>query len=116
MALNRVVICGVNTAKLPNLTEDEKNALFDRIELPLFIVKSTYSEYVSEPENTDEKTAYVLAKKEILRQSEEALSSVQILAREERWESDGDVFTLYTDIDCIANIAKEVFIDTDGDK
>ena len=33
MALNRVVICGVNTAKLPNLTEDEKNALFDRIEL-----------------------------------------------------------------------------------
>ena len=28
MALNRVVICGVNTAKLPNLTEDEKNALF----------------------------------------------------------------------------------------
>ena len=32
MALNRVVICGVNTSKLPYLTEDEKNMLFDRME------------------------------------------------------------------------------------
>lgn len=32
MALNRVVICGVNTAKLPLLTEEEKNQLFDKIE------------------------------------------------------------------------------------
>ena len=32
MSLNRVVICGVNTSKLPNLTEDEKNKLFDRID------------------------------------------------------------------------------------
>lgn len=32
MALNKVVICGVNTAKLPLLTNDEKNALFIRIE------------------------------------------------------------------------------------
>ena len=106
----------ISYEKYDTIEEEKRICLFDRIELPLFIVKSTYSEYVSEPENTDEKTAYALAKKEILRQSEEALSSVQILAREERWESDGDVFTLYTDIDCIANIAKEVFIDTDGDK
>lgn len=32
MALNKVVICGVNTAKLPLLTNDEKNELFIRIE------------------------------------------------------------------------------------
>lgn len=32
MALNRVMICGVNTAKLPLLSEAEKNELFDRIE------------------------------------------------------------------------------------
>lgn len=32
MAGNRVVICGVNTSKLPYLTEDEKNKLFDRME------------------------------------------------------------------------------------
>ncbi len=32
MALNRVMICGVNTSKLPVLSEDEKNQLFDKIE------------------------------------------------------------------------------------
>ena len=32
MALNKVMICGVNTAKLPLLTNDEKNDLFIRIE------------------------------------------------------------------------------------
>lgn len=32
MALNKVVICGVNTAKLPLLTDKEKNELFERIE------------------------------------------------------------------------------------
>ena len=32
MALNKVVICGVNTAKLPLLTNDEKNKLFEKIE------------------------------------------------------------------------------------
>lgn len=32
MALNKVVICGVNTAKLPLLTNDEKNDLFIQIE------------------------------------------------------------------------------------
>lgn len=32
MAHNKVVICGVNTAKLPLLTNDEKNELFIRIE------------------------------------------------------------------------------------
>ena len=31
MALNKVEICGVNTAKLPLLSEQEKEALFVRI-------------------------------------------------------------------------------------
>ena len=31
MALSKVEICGVNTAKLPRLTEEEKELLFDRI-------------------------------------------------------------------------------------
>lgn len=106
----------ISYEKYDTIEEEKRICLFDRIELPLFIVKRTYSEYVTESADTDEKTAYMLAEKEILRQSGEALSSVQILAREESWESDGDVFVLYTDIDCIANIAKEVYIDTDGDK
>ncbi len=32
MALNKVVICGVNTAKLPLLTNEEKNELFVQVE------------------------------------------------------------------------------------
>ena len=31
MALNKVEICGVNTAKLPILNQDEKDALWERI-------------------------------------------------------------------------------------
>ena len=31
MALNKVELCGVNTAKLPTLTQEEKDALFIRI-------------------------------------------------------------------------------------
>ena len=32
MALNKVEICGVNTSKLPVLTNEEKDILFERIE------------------------------------------------------------------------------------
>lgn len=32
MALNKVYLCGVNTSKLPVLSEEEKKRLFDRIE------------------------------------------------------------------------------------
>ena len=42
MALNRVVICGVNTAKLPLLTDDEKDALFDRIEQGDMAARETF--------------------------------------------------------------------------
>ena len=31
MAVNKVMICGVNTAKLPLLSDEEKDALFERI-------------------------------------------------------------------------------------
>lgn len=31
MALNKVEICGVNTSRLPVLTNEEKEALFERI-------------------------------------------------------------------------------------
>ena len=31
MALNKVEICGVNTSKLPILTNDEKDMIFERI-------------------------------------------------------------------------------------
>ena len=42
MALNRVVICGVNTAKLPLLTDEEKDALFDRMEQGDMAARETF--------------------------------------------------------------------------
>ncbi len=42
MALNRVVICGVNTARLPLLTDKEKNELFDRIEQGDMAARETF--------------------------------------------------------------------------
>lgn len=42
MALNRVVICGVNTARLPLLTDKEKDELFDRIEQGDMAARETF--------------------------------------------------------------------------
>lgn len=42
MALNKVEICGVNTSTLPLLTNEEKEALFDRIEEGDFSAREQY--------------------------------------------------------------------------
>ena len=44
MALNKVEICGVNTAKLPILKEEEKDALFARIKQGDTAARETYIE------------------------------------------------------------------------
>ena len=66
MALNKVIICGVNTAKLPLLTDDEKNELFIRIERGdeqarerliegnLRLVLSVIQRFASSVENVDD--------------------------------------------------------------
>lgn len=66
MALNKVVICGVNTAKLPLLTNEEKNELFIRIEQGdkkareqliegnLRLVLSVIQRFASSTENADD--------------------------------------------------------------
>ena len=41
MALNKVEICGVNTAKLPVLTEEEKELLFEKIKQGRTGIKSS---------------------------------------------------------------------------
>ena len=37
MALNKVEICGVNTSRLPILSEEEKTELFRRIKQGIFL-------------------------------------------------------------------------------
>lgn len=66
MALNKVYLCGVNTSKLPVLSEEEKKRLFDRIEEGdararqqfiegnLRLVLSVVSRFNNSGENTDD--------------------------------------------------------------
>lgn len=106
----------ISYEKYDTIEEEKRICLFDRIELPVFVVKTTYSEYVGETERISEEKALLLARKELARQTEQTLSETQILAREERTEINDGILTLYADIDCIADITSEVFIETDGEK
>ena len=66
MALNKVEICGVNTSRLPVLTEDEKEFLFERIRKGdenarelyikgnLRLVLSVIKRFASSSENVDD--------------------------------------------------------------
>ena len=102
--------------KYDTIEEEKRLCLFDRVELPVFIIKTTYSEYVTETEKISEEQALSIAEKELAGQTEKTLSEAQILAREERTEINDGILTLYADIDCIADITSEIFIKTDGEK
>ena len=106
----------ISFEKYDTIEEEKRLCLFDRVELPVFIIKTTYSEYVTETEKISEEQALSIAEKELAGQTEKTLSEAQILAREERTEINDEVLTLYADIDCIADITSEIFIKTDGEK
>ncbi len=106
----------ISFEKYDTIEEEKRLCLFDRVELPVFIIKTTYSEYVTETEKISEEQALSIAEKELARQTEKTLSEAQILAREERTEINDGILTLYADIDCIADITSEIFIKTDGEK
>ena len=106
----------ISFEKYDTIEEEKRLCLFDRVELPVFIIKTTYSEYVTETEKISEEQALLIAEKELAGQTEKTLSEAQILAREERTEINDGILTLYADIDCIADITSEIFIKTDGEK
>lgn len=106
----------ISFEKYDTIVEEKRLCLFDRVELPVFIIKTTYSEYVTETEKISEEQALSIAEKELAGQTEKTLSEAQILAREERTEINDGILTLYADIDCIADITSEIFIKTDGEK
>ena len=106
----------ISFEKYDTIEEEKRLCLFDRVELPVFIIKTTYSEYVTETEKISEEQALSIAEKELAGQTEKTLSEAQILAREERTEIKDGILTLYADIDCIADITSEIFIKTDGEK
>ena len=106
----------ISFEKYDTIEEEKRLCLFDRVELPVFIIKTTYSESVTETEKISEEQALSIAEKELAGQTEKTLSEAQILAREERTEINDGILTLYADIDCIADITSEIFIKTDGEK
>ena len=106
----------ISFEKYDTIEEEKRLCLFDRVELPVFIIKTTYFEYVTETEKISEEQALSIAEKELAGQTEKTLSEAQILAREERTEINDGILTLYADIDCIADITSEIFIKTDGEK
>ena len=106
----------ISFEKYDTIEEEKRLCLFDRVELPVFIIKTTYSEYVTETEKISEEQALSIAEKELAGQTEKTLSEAQILAREEHTEINDGILTLYADIDCIADITSEIFIKTDGEK
>ena len=106
----------ISFEKYDTIEEEKRLCLFDRVELPVFIIKTAYSEYVTETEQTSEEQALSIAEKELAGQTEKTLSEAQILAREERTEINDGILTLYASIDCIADITSEIFIKTDGEK
>ena len=106
----------ISFEKYDTIEEEKRLCLFDRVEMPVFIIKTTYSEYVTETEKISEEQALSIAEKELAGQTEKTLSEAQILAREERTEINDGILTLYADIDCIADITSEIFIKTDGEK
>ena len=106
----------ISFEKYDTIEEEKRLCLFDRVELPVFIIKTTYSEYVTETEKISEEQALSIAEKELAGKTEKTLSEAQILAREERTEINDGILTLYADIDCIADITSEIFIKTDGEK
>ena len=106
----------ISFEKYDTIEEEKRLCLFDRVELPVFIIKTTYSEYVTETEKISEEQALSIAEKELAGQTEKTLSEAQILAREERTEINDGILTLHANIDCIADITSEIFIKTDGEK
>ena len=106
----------ISFEKYDTIEEEKRLCLFDRVELPVFIIKTTYSEYVTETEKISEEQALSIAEKELAGQTEKTLSEAQILAREERTEINDGILTLYANIDCIADITSEIFIKMDGEK
>ena len=98
----------ISFEKYDTIEEEKRLCLFDRVELPVFIIKTTYSEYVTETEKISEEQALSIAEKELAGQTEKTLSEAQILAREERTEINDGILTLYADIDCIADITSEI--------
>ena len=96
--------------KYDTIEEEKRVCLFGKIELPIFIRKTTYEEYEFKSVELTEEQAKDKAYRAILKQSEDELKDAQILNRYVSSELNQNEFRLNCDVECIADIAKEVII------
>ena len=96
--------------KYDTIETEKRVCLFGKIELPVFICEKTYKEYVLSPVELNEAQAEEKAYRMILEQSAEDLKDAQILNRYVSSGLIGEELVLSCDVECIADIAKEVII------
>lgn len=103
----------ISYEKYDTIEVEKRFCLFGIVELPIFIKTLTISEYTLTPAQRTEGEAIKLAYRDILAQSEGDLSGAQVLARYQDVTVSDGVLHMHCDIECIADIAKEVIIETD---
>ena len=96
--------------KYDTIETEKRVCLFGKIELPVFICEKTHKEYVLSPVVLNEAQAKEKAYRMILEQSSEDLKDAQILNRYVSSELTAEELVLSCDVECIADIAKEVII------
>lgn len=98
--------------KYDTIVNEKKLYLFGIIELPVFIVTETYTEYKEVPTTLSRNEAYSRALADITAQSEAELSGAEILSRSITLKEEENSLRLYMEVECILNIAEEVKIET----
>lgn len=95
------------------IESERRLCLFGAIELPIFIYATTYVEYELLPASRTETEAVLLASESLSKQSGAALSDAQILAVYTEVSVSDGVLSMHRDVECVLDIAREVFIETD---
>ncbi len=98
--------------KYDTIVNERKLFLFGIIELPIFIVTETYTEYEEATVTLSRDKAYEKALSDIEKQSEDVLFGAEILSRRMTLEENENELKLSLDVECILDIAQEVKIET----
>lgn len=98
--------------KYDTIVNERKLFLFGTIELPVFIVTQTYTEYEETPVTLSRNEAYSRALSEIESQSEAVLAGAEILSRNMTLKEEDGMLRLSMEVECILDIAEEVKIET----
>ena len=98
--------------KYDTIVKERKLFLFGIIELPVFVVTTTYEEYAESSVTLSRNEAYAKALLKINEQSEKELANADILSRSFTLTESETSLSLRLETECVINIAEEVKIET----